>query len=285
MNERFEHLLQVLEEAESTSGLEPPAAADGQGAPNACINGRRVEVLSRTIIVLKKLLLERPNSSPNAAASVASEEGRICESHCGRVEDLSQPRPILSAAPADPAVLVSDNIGRHACPTTGNTEAGTLPQHPHPMVPFTLPAAAVPAGMVAAAGGSNLASTAALQHMAMPVSGHPPMSMPPGFARMPHSMSGQPIFIAVPMYMPPGQGMAPAEGSAKHQVPVAPTAVASAPGVSSKPGPVPTGANDAWAMPHGAGFQSMMALQMPQFVTQALATKEDDEEPTHAVCA
>ena len=72
VNEKFEQLQQVLEEAESTSGLEPPVAPEGQTAANACINGRRVEVLSRTITVLNKMLRERLASSSSPSGSSSS---------------------------------------------------------------------------------------------------------------------------------------------------------------------------------------------------------------------
>ncbi|CBJ30965.1 expressed unknown protein [Ectocarpus siliculosus] len=171
-----------------------------------------------------------------------------------------------------------------------------------------------------------------MHHVAMSVSGHhPSMMMAPGFTGVPgHSVPspqhgipghpGGPIFFAVPMYIPQGQGMpaaataATAAAESAAQAPAAtavaapslaataaaaadpaPTpvaeaaaaaAAAAAPGVvdATEAVPAPSG-KKTWAVPAGMGYQSMMTLQMPQFVTQALSGEEGNEKPTHAVCA
>ena len=146
----------------------------------------------------------------------------------------------------------------------------------------------------------------------------------PGHAMPGH---GQPIFIAVPVYMPQGQGIGSPEGpvqagaggnasaaatqaaatqaqaqaatqaaappaAAAAPAAVAPSAAAAPEVASSRAAPVKpessgltTVGKEAWAMHPSIGFQSMMTLQMPQFVSQALSTEEGDEKPTHAVCA
>lgn len=263
MNDRFDQLLRVLEEAEATSGLEPPIPTEGQAAMNACINGRRVEVLSRTIAVLKKLLRERRQFSLDSTQDVGctSNQGHGDKTtvDCGMGSGLSEPK-------ADRASTTGGNIVNTAA-ATGSTQ------------------------------------TPSTQHVAVPVHGHASLSMPPGFvgvpqvgmphgtmsaAGVPNGLPGQPIFIALPMYMPPGQGVPSVDGQGQTPVPAAP-----APATDNAPGPR-TGENvgdsvegaKKWAiLPPGVGFQSMVPLQMPQFVTQVLATDDGDEKPTHAVCA
>lgn len=243
MNDRFDQLLQVLEEAEATSGLEPPILTEGQAAMNACINGRRVEVLSRTISVLKKLLRERRQFSPDA-----KDVG--CTSNQGH---------------GDKTMV---DCG-HASTTGGdvvNTEAAT--------------------------GSTQPPST---QHVAVPVHGHASLSVPPGFLGMPHGtmsaagvpngLSGQTIFIALPMYMPPGQGVPSVDGQAQTAVPAPATINASGPRAGENVGDNVEGAKKCAILPPSVGFQSMVPLQMPQFVTQVLATDDGDEKTTHAVCA
>lgn len=257
MNDRFDQLLQVLEEAEATSGLEPPYSTEGQAGMNACINGRRVEVLSRTISVLKKLLRERrqfyPDTTEGVGCTSDQDRGDKATVDCG-----------MGLAPSEP------NVG-HAL-TTGGDVVNTAGQ--------------------TATGSTQAPNT---KHVAVPVHRHGSLSMPPGFLGMPHGtmsaagvpngLSGQPIFIALPMYMPPGQGVPSVDGQGQTAVP--------APATDNVPGPK-TGENVSdnvevgkrWTiLPPGVGFQSMVPLQMPQFVTQVLATDDGDEKPTHAVCA
>lgn len=285
----------MLEEAEATSGLEPPAAADGQ-AGNACINGRRVEVLSRTISVVKKLLHDRRDSAlasppPNPTLLLLgdpdSSSSACLEGDSSHVSDCS--------------LVASDALA--AATTTAAVPPACSP-----------PAEAV-ATPLQAAGVATDSAAPPTMHMAMPLHGaHPSMVVSPGFAGMPgaamsaaaaaaagmhhhhHGAPGQPIFIAVPMYMPGqgvGGGVESAAASHVSMPPVPPVlagaATSASPAVVAPGGPVkPSGAGvgkEAWALPPGMGLQSMMTLQMPHFVTQALSTEEGDEKPTHAVCA
>lgn len=307
MNEKFEQLLKVLEDAETTSGLEPPTSADGNASTNACINGRRVEVLSRTINVLKKLLRERLNPHPASTSAPCSPE----EGPTERRNPEEEMHLALSTT-GIPTTSVSDSAaGAKSSMGAVDLESAAAVQNAQPAVSATVGA---PASTAAAASAPAVPALnrAAVHHMAMPMSAHhPSMTVPPGFAAsIPPGMSGQPIFIAVPMYMPPGQGMPPAEsGAPLQQVQMRGIAAPAATddGVDScdggdkvegscEPLPAPAlavakvpsalaGAKDAWTMSPGVNFQSMMALQMPQFVTQALSTDDDDEKPTHAVCA
>lgn len=290
VNEKFEQLLQVLEQAEQTSGLELPSAAEGQTAANACINGRRVEVLSRTITVLKKLLAER-SDSPSSSSTTTPEECRILDD--GRlVEDETLPG-FNTTVPA-PASSVLD-CAASVCPSGDTSEANAAPNNP-PSVDGVHPTAASEAAVTATAAAGSTPTPAAVYHMAVPMPGHPSASVPPGFAGMPagvhHGMSGQPIFIALPMYMPPGQGVASVETSAQAQAQApsvsageAPATAVVAPGGGSNPGSMPAAGKEAGPMPSGLAHQAMITLQMPHFVTQALSTEEGDEKPTHAVCA
>lgn len=298
MNEKFEQLLQVLEEAEVTSGLEPPAAAEGQAAGSACINGRRVEVLSRTITVLKKLLRERRDACSSSSAGVAHGEGSsLADSNGGGRAKREETLPVASTAAAIPAGPASRCVAS-VCPAGPAEDSAACSSRP----------TKAPASMGAAAGSASIPTV--VHHVALPVPGHPTMALPPGFAGLaggmsggaPHGMPGhgQPIFIAVPMYMPPSQGMASIDMSTQTQAPTpaaasamtataapateASTVVAAPAADVGKPG-VGLAGKEAWAMPHGMAFQSMMALQMPQFVTQALSAEEGDEKPTHAMCA
>lgn len=299
-----------MEDAEVTSGLEPPSTTEGGKAGHACINGRRVEVLSRTINVLKKLLKARRGSLAAAGVGVGAafeEEEPVSHSLGSATAAFGQEGAASAAAPA-----VFDFPG-------GDSAASAS---------LTSLAANAAAEATGAAGGAHAQETrvaaaeaanpqAVVHHMPMPMSGHhASLMMPPGFAGMPghHGMppgqQGQPIFFAVPMYMPQGQGMPPSS-SAVEGAESAPQALAAAaaPSLPAAPAALPrsaTAANPpapavvvaetkeavsmtppgkaAWAMPAGMGFQHM-ALQMPQFVTQALSSKEGDEKPTHAVCA
>ena len=262
MNERFEQLLQVLETAEATSGLEPPPPAEGQAAGNACVNGRRVEVLSRTITVLKKLLNERSKSS-----SVFPEDSH----HLG--DDKA----------GDDAVVSGLTEARAGCVST--------------------------AGVADVNAGAVNASTQAshMQHFALRLNGHTPLSMPTGFMGMPGmgippgvasaagvspGMSGQPLFIAVPVYMQPGQGVPSADnpGQASATMMPAPASnVAPETGAGQQVDASAGGAHaptaKEWKVSSGVNFESIMPLPLPQFVTQVLAADEGDEKPTHAVCA
>lgn len=294
----------MLEEAEATSGLEPPVAPEGQ-AGNACINGRRVEVLSRTITVVKKLLRDRRGSSslchprdPTLSLEVSSS--------C--LEDGDAPAP---TAAVSTAVSVSDYslVASYASATTASSSSPCSEAATNPLQ------AAATAAAAAAAAAKESAATPTMR-MAMPLHGaHPSMAIPPGFAGISgaamsaaaaagmhhqHGVPGQPIFIAVPVYMP-GQGMGGAggatEGAAPHASlpPASAGPVCAAAGASTNaspaavaPGPVkPTAGvgKEAWGVPPGMGLQSLTTLQMPHFVTQALSTEEGDEKPTHAVCA
>ncbi|CAB1103787.1 unnamed protein product [Ectocarpus sp. CCAP 1310/34] len=336
VNEKFDQLLQVLEEAEATSGLEPPAAKDGKTAAHACINGRRVEVLSRTIQVVKKLLRERrealagvPPPADDTLAAVAAgisngwqeetAEGPVLDGGFrSEVEENNNTAPLATettAAAAAAAASTRDVIDSNEAAAEGADAQAE---------------AAIAATMVAAPEGAAAKHHSVMHHVAMSVSGHhPSMMMAPGFTGVPghpvpsppHGIPGHPggpIFFAVPMYIPQGQGMPPVAAStattaaAEHaaQVPAA-TAVAApslaatsaaaadpaptpmaeaaavaAPGVvdATEAVPAPSG-KKTWAVPAGMGYQSMMTLQMPQFVTQALSGEEGSEKPTHAVCA
>lgn len=306
-----------MEDAEATSGLEPPPAKEGKTAAHACINGRRVEVLSRTIKVLKKLLQEKRDSLAGEAAAAAA-AGSPCAQEVSswdgsqRAVEEETPPPVVTgaaaAAPA-PAPAVSDVFGSTAESVHfgGNAAVEAKEEcNPHALEAPKL-AAAMPGA------GSEINPSSVVQRMAVPLSGHhASMMMPPGFAGMSgHAMSapnapghhGQPIFFAVPMFMPQGQGMpAQAQGvdNASLSTPTVatplpapvPTAAAAtataatAPGVVEKVEPSTTAPSgkEAWAMPAGMGYQTMV-LPTPQFVTQALSTEEADEKPTHAVCA
>lgn len=294
VNQQFDELLKVLEDAEATSGLEPPPAKEGKTAAHACINGRRVEVLSRTIKVLKKLLQERRDSRAGGAAAVEAADSPCAQESPGwdgsqrAVEEETPSLMVAGAAATAPAV--SDVYGsapenaRFACDAAEAKDAGNPQVNETPV----LAAAAVP--------GARAETTApgVVHHMAMPLSGHhTSMMMPPGFAGMSgHAMSasnsmpghrGQPIFIAVPMFMPQGQGMPPQGVESAAQ---APAAVAPSQGVAEEAKPVTTAPSgkETFAIPAGMNYQSMV-LPPPQFVTQALSTEGADEKPTHAVCA
>ncbi|CAM9527733.1 unnamed protein product [Ectocarpus sp. 6 AP-2014] len=339
VNEKFDQLLQVLEEAEATSGLETPATKEGKTAAHACINGRRVEVLSHTIQVVKKLLQERhealagvpPPPAADALPAVATggstgwqEEESAAEGPVpdggfrSEEENNNNPTPLATetAAASDATNDVIDSTEAAAEGIDAQAEA------------------AVAATLVAAPKGAAANAQALMHHVAMSVSGHhPSMIMAPGFTGVPghpvpappHGIPGHPggpIFFAVPMYMPQGPGMpassataattvtaaaenaaqapaatavaapslaaTPATAADPAPTPVAEAAapVAAAPGVvdATEAVPAPSG-KKTWAVPAGMGYQSMMTLQMPQFVTQALSAEEGNEKPTHAVCA
>lgn len=296
--------MEVLEDAEVTSGLEPPAPKDGGKAAHACINGRRVEVLSRTINILKKLLQARRESLAAAAAAGGGNAGAA-----GEEEEKPALHGLESAAvgperPPDApgsAVPGGDSESVSVAADAANAEVTDV--------------ATLETRVAAEAAATANNPQAVVHHMAMPMSGHhASLMMPPGFAGMsaPHGMppgqhgmpghQGQPIFIAVPMYMPQGQGVPPpssslpstVEGSLA-QAPAAATVAPSTPAPTSAAATATVVAETkeavgmnpptkAWAMQPGMGFQPM-TLQMPQFVTQALAAEEGDENPTHAVCA
>lgn len=281
VNEKFEQLMHVLEQAEATSGLEPPPPEEGQQV-GACVNGRRVEVLSRTIWVLKKLLRDRRAANE---PSSSSEQLREDEDAVVPTEALP-PSTVTNFLPAH-------DIANMALPAPDTVAVGPSMASP--------PASDTPSG--------------AALHMAMPVHGHPAMTMPPGFtmpAGMPagmanmHNIPGQPqpFFFAVPMYMgqgmgsssslaacssegtttPDGQGVPVPPSAAVEAGTAAAAAATGAPPAEAKPG-MPSGVcKEPWAMPAGVGFPPMM-LQMPNFVTQALSAEKGDEKPTHAVCA
>ncbi|CAN0485424.1 unnamed protein product [Ectocarpus sp. 12 AP-2014] len=337
VNEKFDQLLQVLEEAEATSGLEPPAAKEGKTAAHACINGRRVEVLSRTIQVVKKLLRERrealagvPPPGDDTLAAVAAgisngwqeetAEGPVLDGgfRSEVVENNTAPLAMETSAAAASAAAAAAAAASTRDVIDSN-EAAVEGSDAHAE-------AAVAATMVAAAPEGAAANHQALMHhVAMSVSGHhPSMMMAPGFTGVPghpvpsppHGIPGHPggpIFFAVPMYIPQGQGMPPpaAATAAAENAAQAPAATAvAAPSLAATPAaaadPAPTPVAEAavapgvvdgteavpapsgkktWAVPAGMGYQSMMTLQMPQFVTQALSGEEGSEKPTHAVCA
>lgn len=330
VNEKFDQLLQVLEEAEATSGLEPPAAKEGKTAAHACINGRRVEVLSRTIQVVKKLLQERrealagvPPPADDTLAAVAAgvsngwqeeaAEGPVLDGGFrSEVEENNNTTPLATETTAAAAAAASthDVIDSKEAAAEGVDAQAE---------------AAVAATMVAAPEGAAANHQALMHHVAMSVSGHhPSMMMAPGFTGVPghpvpsppHGIPGHPggpIFFAVPMYIPQGQGMpaaaaatAAAENAAQAPAAtaVAAPSLAATPAAAADPAPTPVaeaaaapGVVDAteavpapsgkktWAVPAGMGYQSMMTLQMPQFVTQALSGEEGSEKPTHAMCA
>ncbi|CAN0123036.1 unnamed protein product, partial [Ectocarpus sp. 13 AM-2016] len=334
VNEKFDQLLQVLEEAEATSGLEPPAAKEGKTAAHACINGRRVEVLSRTIQVVKKLLRERrealagvPPPGDDTLAAVATgisngwqeeetAEGPVLDGGFrSEVEENNKTTPLTMETSAAAAAAPTRDVIDSNEAAVGGSDA-----HAEAAVASTMVAAA-PEG--AATNHQSL-----MHHVAMSVSGHhPSVMMAPGFTGVPghpvpsppHGIPGHPggpIFFAVPMYIPQGQGIPPPAAATAAttaaeiavQAPaatsvaapslaatpaaaadLAPTPVAEAavaPGVvdGTEAVPAPSG-KKTWAVPAGMGYQSMMTLQMPQFVTQALSGEEGSEEPTHAVCA
>ena len=331
MNQKFEQLLQVLEDAESTSGLEPPAAQEAKPA-HACINGRRVEVLSRTINVLKKLLQERRDSLAEAAAAGASCAENVAESGSGGAAGPEEMPALLAHGASSTAAVAPAAYGSCGADPTGASFAGSATSDSSdaaaPLASSSEAEAAAAATTIPSAR-VGAANAAVVHHMAVPMSGHhAPMMMPPGFAGMPgHGMPtgapnmpghpGQPFFIAVPMYMPQGQGVPPASAAentaaAAAQAPAAAaattaasapslTAVPSTPAPAAHPAPemvaaapavaemkkeaasAPLG-KEAWSLA-SMGYQSMMTLQMPQFVTQALSAEEGDESPTHAVCA
>lgn len=308
MNEQFDQLLRVLEDAEATSGLEPPPAKEGKTAAHACINGRRVEVLSRTIKVLKKLLQERRDSLAGEATAAAAAAGSPCaqegpgpDGPQRAVEEETSPSVVAGAAAAAAALAVSDVYG--SVPENARV-ASDAAVHEAPLLAAA--AAAAAAAAMGPGAGVKINPSGVVQHMAVPLSGHhASMVMPPGFAGLSgHAMSaasrvpghhGQPIFIAVPMYMPQGRGM-PLHGveNAVQPPPTVapplpapvPKAIAAAQGAVEKVEPATTAPSGkgAWAMPAGMSYPSM-ALPTPQFVTQALSTEEPDEKPTHAVCA
>eukprot|EP00903_Cladosiphon_okamuranus_P020594 g18904.t1 len=310
VNEKFDQLMEVLEDAEVTSGLEPPASKEGGKAGPACINGRRVEVLSRTINIIKKLLQARRQSLAAAAAAAAA---------AGEEEEPVPHSPGNAAVDQEGASAAASAV----CDSPGGGSA--------PSASFTANAAANAAAEVADAACSapepearGAAETAAatpqavVHHVAMPMSGHhASLMMPPGFAgiQAPHGMppgqhglpghQGQPIFIAVPMYMPQGQGVTSSSSSAataSDNAAQAPASAAAAPLLPAVPAATPSAADAPsavvaetkeavgmappvkWAIPAGMGFPQM-SLQMPQFVAQALSAEEGDENPTHAVCA
>lgn len=322
VNEKFDQLLQVLEEAEATSGLEPPAAKEGKTAAHACINGRRVEVLSRTIQVVKKLLQERrealagvPPPAADTFAAVAggsngwqeeeTAEGLVLDGGFRSEVEENSPPP-LATETAAPAASTHDGIDSNEAAGEGVDAQAE---------------AAVAAS--SATDGAAANHQALMHHVAMPVSGHhASMIMAPGFTGVPgHHVPapqngipghpGGPIFFAVPMYIPQGQGMPAAATAAVEDAAQAPAAttvtapsLAATPAAAAEPAPTPVaetaaapgvvGATEAvpapsdkktWAVPAGMGYQSMMTLQMPQFVTQALSAEEGNEKPTHAVCA
>ncbi|CAM9932919.1 unnamed protein product, partial [Ectocarpus sp. 8 AP-2014] len=195
VNEKFDQLLQVLEEAEATSGLEPPAAKEGKTAAHACINGRRVEVLSRTIHVVKKLLRERrealagvpPPADDTLAAVVAG------VSNGWQVEEAAE-GPVLDGGFRS-EVEENNNSAPLATETTAAAAAAAAAQT-HDVIDSNEAAAegadaqaevAVAATMVAAAPEGAAANHQALMHhVAMSVSGHhPSMMMAPGFTGVP----------------------------------------------------------------------------------------------------
>lgn len=332
----------MLDEAEATSGLEPASAEEGKaGTTNACINGRRVEVLSRTIKILKKLLEEKRNALSGGAtlAAAAAAPAGGCSGGgptCGKEENEEEEGPVLHSllekfSGEEKASLPAETAGASAPPGVPNCQgptAGLSRSSSSEEDPAAAAATAegkdgfrlheAPAAMATGSGTAN-PPPPLVHHMAMPVPGghhHAPIMMPPGYAGMsaPHGMPGhpgQPIFIAVPMYMPQGQSMAPhapspgtAAESAVGQASPAAHSLSNLPGSAAaeasstqaeaalrvaaenmKKAMGATMAKEGWAMPAGLGYPSMTTLQMPQFVTQALSSEEADETPTHAVCA
>lgn len=280
MNEKFEQLLRVLEQAETTSGLEPPIPEDGQQV-GACVNGRRVEVLSRTIRVLTQLLSER-----SCASSTPSEVA------------VEQVETVWASPATASACIVESPTSQDA--SSHSTRASTV-ENVSPM--SSAQASAAAAASLGVASTSANGSSIPTVHMGVPVHGGTAMVMPPGFA-LPHGLptgapgappnpSSQPIFIAVPMYVP-GQGVLCA-GSETNPLPspsqvqvVQPSAPPTQPAseeLKEISTPASSGselAKEGWPTP-GVSF-SPMILQMPQFVSRTLAA-EGDEKPTHAMCA
>lgn len=287
VNEKFEQLLRVLEDAEGTSGLEPPSPEDGQQT-SACVNGRRVEVLSRTIYVLKKLLHER-RAGASRPCKVAAE-----------TED-----PVKVAAMPAPATIAespaSGDSTDGAARATLARDAGSCPTPVQASVSGS-------GGVAAAASGVSGSAPAPAVQVSMPVHGHPAVMLPPGFAMpgglqtglagMPQNLSNQPIFIALPMYMPgQGVGSGAAEASTTKAPVHVPSPVTSAatssqeaaadeekPTQSTSPLVSEGTAKEGGSVP-GMGFPPLMTVQMPQFVARALSGQEGVEKVTHAMCA
>ncbi|CAM9228527.1 unnamed protein product [Scytosiphon promiscuus] len=345
VNEKFEQLLEVLEDAEATSGLDLATAEEGKSVTaNACINGRRVEVLSRTIKILKKLLEEKRDAlsgGPTSAATAVGGDGGGCGggsgAACRKQEDDEEEGPVLHsllerkfADEEKPPLLAAGNPpgGVPEChrPPAGRARTPFAVEDPTAAASATeekdgcnLHVHEAQASAMTSATGAGTANPAPnlVHHMTMPVPGHhhAPIMMPPGFAGMsaPHGMPGhpgQPIFIAVPMYMPQGQGMGPhtpspapaSEAAVGQAPPAAPSSSSLSSSAAANAAATPEAAlrdmaggmkkamggslaKEAWAMPAGMGYPSMTTLQMPQFVAQALSSEEPDETPTHAVCA
>lgn len=361
MNEKFEQLLEVLEEAEATSGLEPPVPEDGQQT-NACINGRRVEVLHRTICVLRKLLRDKRERSYTVPA--VDDATPICSKQplsLPQQEPVTQPvyasmcfasrdeHDDATVAAAAPAIAVSECVTAKPSPETSSSTAAavgcatsgppssksntqpteaTTGQQQHPAAPSSSGHAprtsqampSLPAGFALAYHHGMAVPTGAVGTTA---AGHVPTMHPMPQHSNVQGRHPQPIFIAVPMFMPPGQGVSPgstapvstaaatisADASGEH-TPADPSVAALTPTVyvgdaksagEAKPArcPRPTAtaattkgastdaassSKGSWPLPGALGFPPMMTLQMPQFVTQALAT-DDGEKVTHAMCA
>lgn len=247
VNEKFEQLLVVLEEAEATSGLASPVSEHGQ--LGACVNGRRVEVLSRTISILRTLLRERRKRSAGdtaAAAPICFEHVPYTSPHRTSAEEeadvIGAPRP---SAATFPSTGDSPPMKHETCNALAPSfHAASSPHSSAVTSVLGVPAVASAAPPAA----PPIPSAGTVQHVAIPVHQHPhaaAMAIPPGFA-MAHHHAGmvmstgmspgqmaagaahmqasvhsmhqhagiqghhhsQPFFIAVPMYMPSG----PAQG-------------------------------------------------------------------------
>lgn len=299
--QNFDELLRVVKEAETTFSPDTPSPKKGK-TQDACINQRRVEILSGAMKLLKKLLKEG-HASPTAAAAAGAREskeeaGAIWDGLQTAV-DQEETSALLAAGTAEAATVTSSvatgSDSRDAGPpNTWYAGDAAKPNKPSDPDEHKTPEQGTAAWAEAGA-------ATALHHMVFPGSSDHAAMVPPGFVGFlgkgippaPDGMQGhvaQPIFVAVPMYVPQGQVMPKAsavEYAGQVSVSSNPPTAAALTGVTHS---VPTvGATVAEKRaPPGTevrmAYQPMMTLQMPHFVTQRISSKGNDKS-SRAACA
>ncbi|CAM9640982.1 unnamed protein product [Choristocarpus tenellus] len=249
VNTKFEQLLVVLKAAEALAGMAPSSHDPNSVTPSSSAM-RRVEMLSRTIAVLKKFMAKQRSSCSSQQTPETQIVGKeLVAAHHTNVSVA--PAPATSQGWSAP----SGTVTTQPTVAAGTPSApGVTSYHPSPSrmpglqgQPFFI---AVPMFMPNPAG---VVSSAAC-------------SAPIGTVT-PNVVSRVEKNTPVPALM---TGFSPS-----------PPRKASIPAGSKHGGMNLSGAAAAVA----AGFPPMMPVPMPQFAAQALTSDGDDEEPTHAVCA
>ncbi|CAM9535088.1 unnamed protein product [Discosporangium mesarthrocarpum] len=290
VNEKFEQLLMVLEAAEASTGL--CSASNSSGAPPpfpSSASMRRVEVLSRTITLIKKLVARR---SQGACPTSVQHQPQGATS---APEESPMAAPLTTASPSPFAV----------------TPPLQLPTQP-------LQSAGVPSSLQ----GGTTAVTSASPQQLLDLAAAAYSGAGPG-----QQLPGQPFFIAVPMFVPnpgttaatvaaggdvgPQIGVGAVNSVLGGQMPATMPTSGPPDGCVSKSeegleqpvsAPEPNHMAEALKAPlpmagpgvlKGLGIitsEAMAAvdvatLPLPPFVAQAISGTGEDEEVTHAVCA